>query len=203
MTRPLSCGSRLLHPFALFDLRQVTMELVRGVVDQEELMSNRDDGIRPIPDGHHTVTPWIISRDTAALLDFITKAFDGTEIARVSNDDGTIGHAEIRIGDSIVMGFDARPVWPALPAFLRLYVEDGDAVFQQALAAGASSVTEMTELFWGDRVGRVRDPLGNVWWIQQRVADLAPEELERRMSEPRFIEAMRYVQSANLVEPIR
>ena len=80
-------------------------------------------------------------------------AFGAVETARVRNDDGTIGHAEVRIGDSVVMAFDARPQWPDTPAFLRLYVEDSDAVYQQALGAGASPVTEVTELFFGDRVG--------------------------------------------------
>jgi PhnB protein len=154
--------------------------------------------IDPVPDGYGTVTPWIISRDTARLIDFVVEAFGATEIARVVGDDGTIGHAEVRIGDSVVMAFDARPDWPDTPAFLRLYVEDGDEVFRRALAAGATTVTELTELFWGDRVGRVRDPLGNLWWVQQRVAELTPEEIGQRMTEPRFVEAMQYVQSADL-----
>jgi hypothetical protein len=88
----------------------------------------------------------------------------------VPNEDGSIGHAEIRIGDSVVMMFDGRANWPDLPAFLRLYVVNGDAVFARAIDAGAEPVTEMTELAWGDRVGRVRDPQGNVWWIQDRIA---------------------------------
>jgi uncharacterized glyoxalase superfamily protein PhnB len=157
--------------------------------------------IKPVPDGYTTVTPWIISHDTARLLDFVTNAFGATELARVHNEDGTIGHAEVRIGDAVVMMFDGRPEWSDTPAFLRLYVEDGDAVFERALAAGATAVTRMTELFWGDRVGRVRDPLGNVWWIQQRVAELTPEEVAERATDPELLEAMRYVQRAQLVEP--
>jgi PhnB protein len=153
------------------------------------------------PVGYGTVTPWIISHDTARLIDFITAAFDATEIARVLNDDGTIGHAEVRIGDSIVMMFDARPEWPKTPAFLRLYVADGDATYGAALAAGATSVTEVTELFWGDRVGRVRDPLGNVWWIQDKVADLSPDEIAERATDPDFQAAMNYVQNAQIVQP--
>ena len=131
----------------------------------------------------------------------VRRLADGTETARVPNDDGTIGQAEVRIGDSVVMMFDGRPGWPETPAFLRLNVQDGDAVYQQALDAGASRVTELTELFWGDRVGRVRDPLGNVWWVQQRVTELEPEEIEQRASQPRFIEAMRYLQSSEIVQP--
>ena len=78
---------------------------------------------------------------------------------------------------------------------LRLYVEDGDAVVRQAVAAGATVVTRLTELAWGDRVGRVRDPLGNLWWIQERVEEPTPEEVARRFQDPKFAEGMRYVQS--------
>ncbi|HEV2782954.1 MAG TPA: VOC family protein [Actinophytocola sp.] len=159
--------------------------------------------IKPIPDGYTAVTPWLISKDTARLIDFVTMAFDAEEKARVHNEDGSIGHAEVVIGGAVVMMFDARPEWPDTPGFLRLYVEDGDAVFRRALAAGATPVTELTELFWGDRVGRVRDPLGNLWWIQQRVAEPDADELARRAAAPEFIEAMRYVQSAEIWPPAR
>jgi PhnB protein len=152
--------------------------------------------LRPIPEGYHSVTPWIISRDSSRLIEFLTAAFGAEEIARVVGDDGSIGHAEVRIGDSVVMMFDAKPHWPDTPAFLRLYVADGDAVFDQALRAGATSVTEMTHLFWGDRVGRVRDPFGNLWWIQTRVEDISLEEMERRANEKTWLDAMEYVQSA-------
>src|SRR5918998_4577236 len=152
--------------------------------------------VPPIPEGYHTVTPWIISRDSARLIEFLDAAFGAEEIARVVGEDGSIGHAEVRIGDSVVMMFDAKPHWPDTPAFLRLYVADGDAVFQQALRAGATAVTEMTPRFWGDRVGRVRDPFGNLWWIQTRVEDVSLEEMERRATEKEWVEAMEYVQSA-------
>jgi PhnB protein len=151
-----------------------------------------------VPEGYATVTPWIISRDTARLLDFVKRAFDAQELGRVHLEDGTIGHAEFRIGDSIVMAFDAREDWPDTPAFLRLYVEDADAMHRQAVDAGAISVTAMTELAFGDRVGRVRDPQGNLWWIQTRIEDLEPEEMARRAGEPQYVEAMRYVMSAEL-----
>ena len=81
------------------------------------------------------------------------------------------------------MTFDAKADWPETPAFLRLYVADGDAVFQQALTAGATPVTQMTNMPWGDRVGRVRDPLGNLWWIMTRVEDLTPEEIANSAGE--------------------
>ena len=149
-----------------------------------------------IPEGYTTVTPWIISRDTARLISFATDAFGAVELARVADDAGVIGHAEFRIGDSIVMGFDARPGWPDTPAFLRLYVDDADATHRRAVEAGATSVTDVTHLFWGDRVGRVRDPLGNLWWIQARVEEVDEAEMNRRMSDPTWLERMNYVQSS-------
>ncbi|WP_433178254.1 VOC family protein [Actinoallomurus sp. CA-150999] len=153
--------------------------------------------VKPIPEGYTTVTPWIISRDTAQLIDYVEKAFDAEELARVLSDDGSIGHAEVRIGDSIVMMFDAKPDWPPTPGFLRLYVDDADAVHQRAVAAGGTSVTEVTHLFFGDRVGRVRDPLGNLWWIQTRIEDVSPQQMHQRLSDPAFTEAMEYVQGAD------
>jgi PhnB protein len=143
------------------------------------------------PEGYQTVTPWIVSRDTAQLLDFLAAAFDAQEIARVYNPDGiTIGHAEVRIGDAVVMMFDSADGWPDTPAFLRLYVEDSDAVYRRALEAGAVSVTEPTDLFFGDLVGRVCDPLGNVWWIQTHIEDVPLEELGQRAHEQSALDAM-------------
>jgi uncharacterized glyoxalase superfamily protein PhnB len=154
--------------------------------------------VKPVPEGYTTVTPWLISRDTARLIEYVQEAFGGEELARVLNSDGTIGHAEMRIGDSVVMMFDAKPDSPPTPAFLRLYVADADAVHRQAVAAGGTSVTEVTHLFFGDRVGRVRDPLGNVWWIQAHIEDVSPQEMEERLTDPAFTKAMEYVQSADL-----
>ena len=157
---------------------------------------SRSHHMQPIPEGlsHGDAVDHLA--DSARLIDFLTAAFGAEEIARVVGEDGSIGHAEVRIGDSVVMMFDAKPHWPDTPAFLRLYVADGDAVFQQALRAGATSVTEMTHLFWGDRVGRVRDPFGNLWWIQTRIEDVSPEEMERRATEKKWVDAMDYVQGA-------
>ena len=152
--------------------------------------------VQGVPPGYHTVTPWVVSRDTAGLLAFVAAAFGAQELARVEVD-GAIGHAEFRIGDSVVMAFDARPGWPDTPAFLRLYVADAGATFRQALAAGATAVTEVTLMSWGDRVGRVRDPLGNLWWLQTRVEDLDAAEMARRAALPEFVAALEYVQGAD------
>jgi len=148
------------------------------------------------PPGYGTVTPWVISRDSARLIDFARAAFGAEELGRVPGPDRSIGHAEIRIGDSVVMMFDAREGWPDTPAYLRLYVPDADAAHRQALAAGATSVTEVTGLFFGDRVGRVRDPLGNIWWLQAHVEDVDPAELARRPQDPAAMEALTYVESS-------
>jgi uncharacterized glyoxalase superfamily protein PhnB len=152
--------------------------------------------VRPIPEGYHTVTPWIVVRGVAPLIAFLKKAFGAEEIARIENEDGTIGHAEVRVGDSVVMMFDAKPEWPDTPAFLRLYVEDADVAFKRAVAAGGTPVTEVKQLFFGDRVGRVQDPAGNIWWIQTHVEDLEPREMEKRAQRPPEKDAMRYVESS-------
>ena len=111
--------------------------------------------MKPIPDGYATVTPWLISHDTPRLIDYVAEAFGAVELGRVTDADGRVEHAEIRIGDSVVMLFDAAPGWPPTPGFLRLYVEDADETHRRAVAAGGTSVTEVTHLFFGDRVGRV------------------------------------------------
>ena len=158
----------------------------------------------PIPEGYGTVTPWIVTRDTARLLDFLEAAFDAVELARIEVDAAAhggeagavaIGHAEARIGTSIVMMFDS-PFAVDTPALLRLYVADADSTFRRAVEAGATPVTEVTELAFGDKVGRMRDPLGNVWWIQERVAELSPEEIGARFADPAFGAAMEYVQTS-------
>jgi uncharacterized glyoxalase superfamily protein PhnB len=157
-----------------------------------------------IPAGYGAVTPWIISKDSAGLIRFLEAAFSAEEIAgsRMLNADGAIAHVEVTIGDSIVMLFDSYPGWPETPAFFRLYVEDADSTYRQALAAGATAVTEVTELFWGDRIGRVRDPFGNIWWLQSHVADVPFDEMGARMADPAMVEAMQYVQQS-LVDELR
>jgi PhnB protein len=159
-------------------------------------MITKPNRARPIPEGYYTVTPFVASRNSAELLDFMKEAFGAREIGRVYVDDGAIGHAETRIGDSVVMMFDAKEEWPDTPAFLRLYVEDCDATYQQAMDSGATPVTRPTNMPWGDRCCRVRDPLGNLWWIMTRIEDVSPEEMEKRWGQKEYIDAMEYVQGA-------
>jgi PhnB protein len=158
---------------------------------------------RAIPEGYFSVTPFVINRDSARLIEFMKQAFDAVDLGRSVGEDGAVGHAEVRIGDSVVMMVDAKKDWPDTPAFLRLYVEDCDATYARALEAGATSVTRMTNMFWGDRVCRVRDPLGNIWWIQTHIEDVTPEEMERRAGQKEYIEAMQYVSSAQIFPPRR
>lgn len=165
---------------------------------------NKPEGtpaVAPIPAGYYTVTPFVIVKGAAQFLDFLQEAFGAEELGRVVGEDGTIGHAETRIGDSIVMLFDGKPDWPATPSFLRLYVPDCAAVYQQALQAGATAVTRPTHVPWGDRVARVRDPFGNLWWIMTRIEEVDEAEIGRRYGEPEWIAAMDYVQGAEFFHP--
>ena len=156
------------------------------------------EDLTPIPDGYHSVTPWIIGKDTAGLIEFLEAAFGAEELGRMTDEQGNIGHAEVRIGDSVVMMFD-KPDWPPTPAFLRLYVDDAHATFEKAVAAGATVVTEPTHLFWGDLVGRLSDPFGNLYLVQTRIEAVDEAEMARRMSDEKFASALEYVQRSLFV----
>ncbi len=136
--------------------------------------------VKPIPDGYHTVTPYLTVQGAAELLAFLKKAFDAKETERITRPDGTIGHAEARIGDSVVMLDDAMGEAKAMPTAIYLYVNDADATYKRALQAGGTSVMEPATQFWGDRHGAVRDPAGNLWSIASRIEDVPPEELKKR-----------------------
>jgi PhnB protein len=142
------------------------------------------------------VAPWIVTRDTSREIEFLTAAFDGEELGRMQAEDGSIVHAEVRIGDFIVLLFDAKDRWPDTPALLRLYMKDIDEVFQKAIRAGATSVTELFNSPWGDRGGRVRDPLGNIWWLVEHVEDVEPEIQSQRWADAKYTESMRYAQES-------
>ena len=152
--------------------------------------------IEVVPPGYTAVTPWVVGQDTDGLMTFLAAAFGAEEESRIAAPDGRIGHAEMRIGDAMVLMFDAPEDWPATPAFLRLYVPDADAAVYSAINAGATLITKVTLLSFGDRVGRVRDPFGNVYWIQQRVENVNGAEMLRRWDSPKWQEAMAYVQSS-------
>lgn len=148
----------------------------------------------PVPEGYATVAPWIVSRDTAREIRFLTAAFDGEELGRMHDEDGSIVHAEVRIGDFVVLLFDRKERWPDTPSLLRLYVNDIDEVFEKALRAGATAVTELRTFPWGDRGGRIRDPLGNIWWLVEHIEDVEPEIHAQRWADPEYLESVRYAQ---------
>jgi PhnB protein len=147
------------------------------------------------PAGYHTVTPFVIVRGAAGFIDYLTRAFGAIELGRMG-DDGAIGHAEVRIGDAVVMLFDAKPDWPRTPAFLRVYVADCDGAWQRAIDEGGESVTEPGTMPWGDRVARVRDPFGNLWWIQTRLEDLTAEQQASRWQMPEYLAAVQAAQDS-------
>jgi PhnB protein len=136
--------------------------------------------IKPIPDGYHTVTPYLLVQGAAELIDFLKQIFDAQETERVLRPDGAIGHAEIKIGDSVVMMSEAGGEWQPMPSSMYLYVNDTDTIYRRALQAGATSIMEPANQFYGDRSAGVKDRAGNHWWIATHVEDVSPEELQRR-----------------------
>ena len=141
-----------------------------------------------IPPGYHTVTPYLTIRDAARAIDFYKEAFGATELLRMTSPNGTIGHAELRIGDSPVMLSDECPVMKnkgpeslgGTPVLIHLYVEDVDAVFASAVKAGAKVTQAVEDKFYGDRAGGVQDPFGHVWYISTHKEDVPVEEIRRR-----------------------
>ena len=139
--------------------------------------------VKPIPEGYHTVTPYLTVADAEAQIDFLKRAFGAEEKYRHSDDKGRIMHAEVRVGDSMVMIGQAREPWTPKPANYYLYVEDVDAVYKQAVAAGGKSLQEPANQPYGDRGGGVEDSQGNNWWIGTHIEDVSSEEIQRRYSE--------------------
>ena len=139
--------------------------------------------VKPIPDGYTAITPYLIVEDAAGFLDFLTNAFGAVERLRIPMGEGLIGHAEVEIGGAAVMLSDAAPPdFPVSSSQLHLYVEDVDAVYAQAVNAGATSESEPADQFYGDRIARVADPSGNVWSIASHVEDVDMDELMRRLA---------------------
>jgi PhnB protein len=147
--------------------------------------------VKPIPDGYHAVTPYLIVKDAAAAIEFYKRAFGAVELFRMPQPDGRIGHAELRIGDSPVMLADEHPEIGALgpqsiggtPVTMHLYVEDVDATVVNAVLAGGTVTRPVADQFYGDRNGGVTDPFGHVWFVATHKEDLSPEEIERRAAE--------------------
>ena len=136
--------------------------------------------VKPIPEGYHTVTPYLTVADAEAQIDFLKKAFGGEEKYRHTDDKGHVGHAEVRVGNSMIMIGQAREQWTPRQSSFYVYVEDCDAVYKRAVAAGGKSLREPTNEAYGDRSSGVEDSQGNQWWIGTHVEDVSPEEIQRR-----------------------
>jgi PhnB protein len=149
-----------------------------------------------VPPRYARVDPWVISRDTDAEVRFLTSVFGAVETpgSRMLDAEGDIAHVEVELGDSVVMLFDAKPGWPPTPSHLRVYVDDVATTVERAVAAAARVVTRPTLLAFGERVARVRDPQGHLWWLHERVEEVSPEEMAGRFADPAAQEAMAYVQ---------
>lgn len=146
---------------------------------------------KPIPEGHRTVTPYITLNDAARAIEFYKRAFGAQEVMRMEAPGGKIGHAEIKIGDSMIMladefpggGCKAPQSLGGTTAGVLLYVENADAIFNQAVSAGAQVEQPLDDMFWGDRYGRLRDPFGHSWSVATHIEDVAPAEMAKRMKE--------------------
>lgn len=139
--------------------------------------------IQPVPPGYHTATPYLIVKGAESLIEFLCSGFAAKETCRLMHPDGGIMHAEVKIGDSFIMIGEAREDCQAMPSMIHLYVENADATYERAIAAGATSIMEPKDEFYGDRAGGVKDPTGNCWWIATHQEDVSPEEFDKRRKE--------------------
>ena len=148
-------------------------------------MTNR---VKPIPDGYHAVTPYLYIKGATKALQFYEKVFGAKVRMKMDGPDGTVGHAEIQIGDSAIMLADECPQMQARSpqtiggsaVGIHLYVEDVDKTFNQAIAAGAKVMTPVEDKFYGDRIGGLTDPFGHIWYVSTHKEDLTPEEIGKR-----------------------
>jgi len=148
------------------------------------------NAVKPIPDNYHAVTPYLVVQGAAKAIDFYKKVFGAQEVMRMPGPGGKIGHAEIKIGDSIIMLADEHPEMDAhapqsfggTPVSLLVYVTDVDSVFKQAVSAGAKELRPVKDQFYGDRSGVITDPFGHKWTVSTHVEDVSAEEMKRRMA---------------------
>jgi len=147
--------------------------------------------VNPIPDGYPRVTPYLIVNGAAAAIDFYKSVLGATERMRMAGPDGKLGHAELEIGDSVIMLADEHPEMNArgpktvggTPVFLHVYVEDADSVFERAVEAGAEPLQPVEDKFYGDRSGGFADPFGHHWNVATHVEDIPPDEMSKRAAE--------------------
>ena len=145
--------------------------------------------VNPVPDGYHSVTPYLIIKGASRAIDFYKNSFGAQEIMRFPGPNGTIGHAELRIGDSVIMLADEQQAqfrgpesYGGSPVSLMIYVPDVDKTFKQAVANGAKEIRAVQDQFYGDRSGNLVDPFGHVWTVATHVEDVSAEEMQRRMA---------------------
>jgi uncharacterized glyoxalase superfamily protein PhnB len=154
--------------------------------EQETIMTQQ---VRPIPEGFHTITPHLVCSGAAEALTFYKQAFGAVENSRMPGPDGKIMHAQMRIGDSLLMLADDFPDYGCVgpnalkntPVYIHLYVEDVDAVYARAVEAGAKPIMPVSDMFWGDRYGQIEDPFGHRWSIATHKRDLTPEQIQEEM----------------------
>jgi PhnB protein len=145
--------------------------------------------VKAIPEGHHTVAPYLAIKNAVSALEFYKKAFGAKETYRLILPDGRLGHAEIRLGDSLVMLADEFPEFGGKapeslggsPVSIHLYVEDVDVFVKRAVAEGARLLKPVADQFYGDRSGQLEDPYGHLWWVATHKEDVAPEEMQKRV----------------------
>jgi PhnB protein len=137
--------------------------------------------VKPIPEGYHTITPYLIVEGAGKLIEFIENVFEGKVTTKIQDDSGRINHAEMKVGDSMLMLAEASEEWKPTKTMLHLYVEAVDETYQKALDAGAESVKEPNDQFYGDRNSSVKDAFGNIWGISTHIEDVSDEEIERRL----------------------
>lgn len=153
--------------------------------------------VKPIPDGYPRVTPYLIVDGASAAIDFYTSVLGATERMRMSAPEGKVGHAELEIGNSVIMLADESPEMDArspravggTPVSLHVYVEDADAAFERALEAGAKTLQPVEDKFYGDRSGSFEDPFGHRWHVATHVEDVPPDEMEKRAAAAMSAEA--------------
>lgn len=147
--------------------------------------------VKPIPQGYHSVTPYLCVNDCKGAIDYYKRAFGAQETVRMDGPGGKIGHAELKIGDSMIMLADEMPgsgcrspqSLGGTPVSIFLYVEDVDKVYNQAVAAGGKAEMPPADMFWGDRYGKLNDPYGHLWSLATHKEDIAPEEMKKRAKE--------------------
>ncbi len=137
-------------------------------------------GVQPKPEGYHNVNAYLVVPGAGELIEFLQYTFDGEVKERMENPDGSVAHAEVRIGDSIVMMGEPTEKTETQPAHLYVYVNDTDETYDRALKGGAVSLMQPKDQFYGDRTAGVKDAFGNVWWLATHVEDVPPDEMKRR-----------------------